>query len=456
MNPILPGRADLPLGQLIAKYDRRVPRYTSYPPITAWRDTIGAADYGEALETAGRSRTESLSLYLHLPFCPRRCLYCGCNVEITRRPDRVDAYLDRLARELDLVVAALGRGCRVVQLHLGGGTPNQLTGIQLERLRRLLDERFDLASNADTSIEADPRLASPEQFRAIRTLGFQRISFGVQDLDPEVQQAIGRVQPAERVGELVLAAREAGFTGINLDLIYGLPRQTLETFQRTLDVVADLAPDRIACFGYAHVPAMRPHQRALERYPLPSAEERFALNALAAEQLTAAGYRWIGLDHFALPADSLAVAAARGRLHRNFNGYTTMPASHLLGFGMSAIGEVGGLMVQNDGDLAGWAAAIEAGRLATIRGHRPTADDRRRRAAILQLMCHLEIPVEMARGLERELAALEASAADGLVERRGDRVAVTTLGRYFLRTLCTAFDASLPEQLGQRPMSRAV
>ena len=290
----------------------------------------------------------------------------------------------------------------------------------------------------------------------LSALGFRRVSFGVQDLDPRVQQAIGRVQPLEMVRHAVEAARAAGFSGISLDLIYGLPEQTVERFRRTLDAVVQLAPDRVACFGYAHVPAMYPHERALEQYHLPDAQERFALKRLAVERLTMAGYTWIGLDHFAVPRDDLSLAAAEGRLYRNFNGYTTMPATHLLAFGMSAIGEVAGLLVQNDADLAGWHARISRGELATVRGHRLTEDDRRRRAAIRSLMCDLDLPFGLTEGLGDSLNSLLAFAADGLVERREDRVAVTPIGRYFLRTLCTAFDAYLPNAPDARRMSRAV
>ncbi len=304
----------------------------------------------------------------------------------------------------------------------------------------MLEGRFDLTVAVDTSVEADPRLGAAEQLARLRALGFRRVSLGVQDLDPRVQQAIGRVQPLDMVRHTVEAARDVGFAGISVDLIYGLPEQTVESFGRTLDAVVELAPDRVACFGYAHMPAMYPHQRALDRYHLPDARERFALNRLAAKRLTMAGYIWIGLDHFALPHDTLSLAAAEGRLYRNFNAYTTMPAAHLLAFGMSAIGEVAGTMVQNDADLAGWHTRIGRGELATVRGHRLTEDDQRRRGAIRSLMCDLELPLAITEGLGDGLDALLAFAEDGLVERREDRIVVTPIGRYFLRTLCTAFD----------------
>ncbi len=441
---------------LLAKYSGPAPRYTSYPPIPVWKRTIGQADYRAALETAAHDPADALSLYIHLPFCPRRCLYCGCNVTITRRRDALETYLDRLCDELDLVTAILGRGRRIVQLHLGGGTPNYFGEHDLERLWRTIETRFAMSADADTSIEADPRLSTPEQLALLRSLGFRRVSFGVQDLDPDVQRAIGRLQPTELVGRTIAAARDAGFEGINVDLVYGLPGQTPEGFRRTIDTIVELAPDRVACFGYAHVPVMQPHQRALERFSLPDPMQRFTLNRIAIEGLVLAGYSWIGLDHFAKVDDTLARAARAGRLHRNFNGYTTMPAAQLIGVGMSAIGEVGGVLLQNHASLAGWHAAIERGELATVRGHRLTEDDRRRRAAIVSLMCTLELPLSLAGGLDDELKRLLAFAEDGLVERRADAVVVTPVGRYFLRTLCTAFDAYLAVAPAGRPMSRAV
>jgi oxygen-independent coproporphyrinogen-3 oxidase len=440
---------------LLAKYGGRAPRYTSYPPVPAWNSAVGPGEYAEALAAAGREGA-TFSIYAHLPFCPQRCLYCGCNVTITRRRGAIEAYLARLEEELALVTDILGRGRRAVQVHLGGGTPNYLDDGELERLWHMLEASFDLAPDVDAAAEMDPRLGATEQLARLRSLGFRRVSFGVQDLDERVQRAIGRVQSEAMVRHLIAAARGEGFTGVNVDLIYGLPEQTPESIARTVDAVIELAPDRVACFGYAYVPAMQPHQRALERYHLPDAAERLELNRVAVARLTAAGYTWIGLDHFARPGDALAMAAAEGRLYRNFNGYTTRPGDHLLAFGMSAIGEVADCLVQNDADLAGWHRRIAGGHLATVRGHRLSEDDRRRRAAILSLMCNLALPLATAAGLERELERLLLFRDDGLVELRTNDVVVTPLGRYFLRTLCTAFDAYLPAEGTNRPMSRVV
>lgn len=456
-SPAGPAAVVLPdvSAELLGRYARPAPRYTSYPPIPAWSRTIGPAEYARALEAAAEPASGPLSIYVHLPFCPRRCLYCGCNVTISRRSDVANRYLDRLEQELGLVTRHLGRKRLATQLHLGGGTPNHFDPGQLARLRDLLDRHFELGG-AEAGIEIDPRLLLPGHLAAIRALGFERVSFGVQDLDPVVQRAIGRIQPLEQVRRSIDDARAAGFASVNLDLIYGLPEQTLLRFARTIESVAELAPDRIACFGYAHVPRMQPHQRALERYTHPDTVARFALNRLAIEGLTAAGYVWVGLDHFVRPGDPLARAALTGGLSRNFNGYTTMPATHLVGLGTSAIGEVAGWQVQNDSDLAGWHAAVAGGRLATVRGHRLTDDDRRRRAAILGLMCELTLPAERLIGLEAEAARLAGFEADGLIERGAGDFRVTVLGRVFLRTICTAFDAYLPDAAAPAPMSQAV
>jgi oxygen-independent coproporphyrinogen-3 oxidase len=443
--------------ELLARHDRPAPRYTSYPPVPAWRQGFGPPDYVEALTEAASTPAAPISVYVHVPFCALRCLYCGCNVRITRRGDLLDRYLDDLEREIALVTGVLGGGRRVSQLHIGGGTPNYLSDEQLRRLREMLDRAFRLDQDADTAIEADPRHSSPRQLATIRALGIRRLSLGVQDLDPRVQQAIGRIQPEALVRETIDAARAAGFEGINVDLIYGLPGQAVGGFTRTCEAVINWRPDRIACFGYAHVPLLRRHQRALERHGIPQGAERFALNRAAIAAFTGAGYTWVGLDHFALADDPLARAMRERRLHRNFNGYTTMPAAHLVAFGMSGIGEVAGRLVQSHPQLEPWSRAVNRGELPTARGHRLTEDDRRRRDAILRLMCDLELPLALAdQGLGPELERLGRYADEGLVEVWEGKVAVTPVGRIFLRTLCTVFDAYYADGPSGRPMSRAV
>ncbi|MEZ4458104.1 MAG: oxygen-independent coproporphyrinogen III oxidase, partial [Gemmatimonadales bacterium] len=323
---------------LLARWDVPIPRYTSYPAVPDWTGGVTTATWLAHLgDVAGQGGP--LALYVHLPFCAERCLYCGCNATVTNRRDVVERYLDRLEAEIDLISGALGRGPTVEEIHWGGGTPNLLDDSQLARLVGLLRRRFAVAPGAEWSIEADPRLVHPRQLDHLRSLGFSRVSFGIQDLDPPVQEAIGRIQPAALVRQVVAAARLAGFEGINFDLIYGLPRQTAGGFDETLAKVVALAPDRIACFGYAHVPWIRAHQKRIDESTLPAGPARFALFQRAVDTLSAAGYQWIGLDHFARPDDPLARAAAAGTLHRNFMGYTTRQGEHLIGLGTSAISD---------------------------------------------------------------------------------------------------------------------
>ena len=443
--------------ELLDRYDRPGPRYTSYPPIPHWSERFGEAEYREALAELATS-SDPVAVYVHLPFCVARCWYCGCNATVTPHPPVQRAYVDRLEREMAMVGAALGGRRRARQIHWGGGTPNYLPPQEIDRLVELLHTHFDLADNAEISIEIDPRVSSPGQLEFLHRLGFRRVSFGVQDLDPVVQTAMGRMQPETILRELHAAGRELGFHSINYDLVYGLPRQTADRFRRTLETVVQLAPDRIACFGYAHVPWARPNQRRIDPAALPGRNERFGLFRLAVETLTAAGYRWIGLDHFARPTDELAVALGEGRLRRNFMGYLPDPAPHLLAFGTSGIGEIAGRFVQNDPGLGRYERAIDAGRLPVIRGHRLSTEDRVRRAAIERLMCTLNLPYAMLLPLASAgdpLDLLRPFADEGFVTFGANRVSVTPLGRYFLRNLCMALDAyAQPE--GTQRFSRTV
>lgn len=443
--------------ELLDRYDRPGPRYTSYPPIPYWTDRFGETEYREALGDLAAIR-QPVAVYVHLPFCVARCWYCGCNATVTPHASVQRAYVDRLQRELAMVGAGLGGRLEARQIHWGGGTPNYLPASEIDRLMDLLLLHFEPVPEAELSIEIDPRVSSPEQLELLHRLGFRRISFGVQDLDPEVQVAMGRVQPEQLLRELHAAARGLGFQSINYDLVYGLPRQSAETFGRTLATVVDLAPDRIACFGYAHVPWARPNQRRIDASTLPERYERFALFRSAVERLTGAGYRWIGLDHFARPEDELARALDEGRLRRNFMGYLPDPAPHLLAFGASGIGDVAGRFVQNDPGLGAYQRAVDAGRLPIVKGHRLTEDDRRRRAAIERLMCTLELPYALLAPLAAQgdpLDPLRPFADEGFIAFAEDRVRVTPLGRYFLRNLGMALDAYAAEGEARR-FSRTV
>ncbi|MFH1845866.1 MAG: oxygen-independent coproporphyrinogen III oxidase [bacterium] len=456
---------------LITKYDAAGPRYTSYPTVPVWSAEFAADAYQQALagladpgdpgdpddpDDREAAAEETVCLYLHLPFCAKRCHYCACNAVTAENRGVVDDYLDSLEQEIGLVGSALGRRPRVAQLHWGGGSPNYLTGPQIERARQLLARAFEFDAESPLSLEADPRLGTSDQADLLYAAGFRRISLGIQDFAPEVQAAIGRRQSESRIREFYTACREAGFGGINLDLVYGLPRQTADSLQRTLDSVLDLAPDRIACFSYAHVPWVRPNQKLVDDRELPEGVEKFRLFQLVVQRLTEAGYRWIGLDHFALPDDELAVAQAERKLHRNFMGYTTRPAAALIALGMSGITELPGHFAQNSADLAAYQWELAAGRLPIVRGYRLQRDDRIRQRVITHLMCNLELPFDLVQAefgvdledyLAMELASLEPLVADGLLqrdpERKRRRLLVTDAGRFFLRNICMGLDAHL-------------
>lgn len=443
--------------ELIERYDRPGPRYTSYPTVPVWTPDFGATEYRGALHGIGAG--DSLALYVHFPFCAVKCLYCGCNMTVTRRAETIDRYLDSLEHEVDMTIAAIGGKRTVTQMHWGGGTPNYLSDAQLLRAFEIFNARFSFAPDAELSIEADPRQVTRVQLAALRGMGFNRISYGVQDVDPQVQEVIGRKQSLALVRDACEAARAVGFEGLNVDVMYGLPLQTPATFTRTLLSVVDLQPDRIACFGYAHVPWMRPHQRAIDPSLLPEATERFALFRLAVTAFEGSGYQWIGLDHFARTHDALSEAQREGRLHRNFMGYTVMPADHLLAFGMSGISEVGRTFGQSAAKLNEWQAAVDGGALPIVRGHVLSDDDVQRREIIMQLMCNLELPFsQISPSMQDSLERLRPLEEDGLVQFAPDRLRVTPLGRYFVRNVCMAFDAYLPaEAVASEPrFSRAI
>jgi oxygen-independent coproporphyrinogen-3 oxidase len=399
--------------------------------------------YKDALTGLRTHPGEHLAVYVHVPFCHVRCFYCACTTTINHSEEKVDQYLDALEREMVLVTDIIGRGRVTDQLHVGGGTPNHLNESQLARLIEIVERHFHIDDHACTSIECNPRRTSAGQLDLIYGLGFKRISFGVQDLNSDVQRAIGRVQSLDMVRDVFLTARDTGFDSINLDLIYGLPFQTRDGFQATLDQIVELGPDRIACFSYTHDPISRPHQHAISVDHLPSATEKLALFHQAVQSFSAAGYRWVGLDVFAREADELTSAQDERRLYCNAIGYTPMPAKQVLAFGPSGIGEVGGALVQNAPDLMTWQQRVNAGRLPVAWGRRLSDQDRRRREAILYLMCNLELPAASAQGLEREYESLCRNGGGGLLEVTDDGIRVTPEGRYLLHGLCVEQDASV-------------
>lgn len=436
--------------ELLERYRTSAPRYTSYPTAVDWqKDTFDPSTYGERLASSATASDAPLSVYVHLPFCAEMCLFCGCNVVITRKEERVERYLNALQREFEQV-ASTGIGRRSVhQLHWGGGTPTHLSPEQLRRVHGMVTSTFGLTPDAEVSIEVDPRVTTSAHLETLADLGFHRISMGVQDFEPKVQEAIKRVQPAEQTIELVERSRAVGMRSVNLDLMYGLPHQTREQYARTVEQTLALRPDRVALFHYAHVPWMKKHQTALDMDAAPSSEEKLELFADAVEAFQDAGYVYLGLDHFALPEDEMAVAAASGKLHRNFMGYTTHAGSEMISFGVSSIGEVDGCFVQNLHQEPEYVAALERGEWGTFRGHRMSAEDHLRRDVILGLMCNGSIrkaSIEHQHGIEfdahfaAELQALAPLQADGLVEDRPESLALTALGQMFMRNVAVVFD----------------
>ncbi len=451
--------------ELLQKHDKPGPRYTSYPTVPAWSKDFGADDYLDALRELATRPDDELSLYLHLPFCAKHCHYCGCNAIVSREKDAVDRYLDRVEREMDMVADVIGRERRAVQIHWGGGTPNYLKPHQVERALGLFRDRFDVTPEAEVSLEIDPRIGSPEQAEHLRSVGFNRISMGIQDFDLGVQKAIGRKQSLERTLRVFHGCRDAGFDGVNVDLVYGLPGQTRESFTETLEVVIEQQPDRVACFSYAHVPWVKPNQEKVDTTHMVSGWEKFELFQLTIAMFEDAGYDWIGIDHFAKRDDELAVALRERRLHRNFMGYTTRPAPHMLAFGMSGIGEVCDRFIQNSADIDQWGESIDEGRLPVIRGHRLNDDDRLRRLAILNLMCNNELPWALTERdfgapandlLADGLAAMQPYVDEGFVAFDDDRLRITDLGRHFARNVSMELDAYFDRDSDKPLFSRTV
>ncbi len=456
MNAVPPFDAEL-----LSRYDRPGPRYTSYPTAPHFHSAFGEAEYREHVR---RSNAEPiprrLSIYLHIPYCFQPCFYCGCNKVITHDRRKGDLYLLRLQREVELQGALFDRDRDAIQVHLGGGTPNFLDPGQIGQLMETLGRHFHFSARADRdfSIELDPRCIDAAGVARLADIGFNRASLGVQDFDPEVQRAVNRMQTVEETLAVVEGCRDAGFRSVNLDLIYGLPRQTEAGFARTLDIVIDARPDRLAVYGYAHLPDLFKAQRQLDATVLPPPEVKLRLLELAIEKLSAAGYRYIGMDHFALPEDDLSRAQDAGTLHRNFMGYTTHAESDLVGLGVSAISHIGDSFSQNPRDLPSWEAAIDAGRLAVCRGLTLSDDDVLRADVIQQLMCQGSIDVravESRYGIDFDeyfadaVEALQPLTADGLVERFAGRIVATSRGRLLLRIIAMCFDQYLQPSSGQ-------
>lgn len=465
MSTPLPFAHSSPSAQTLQRFDVPGPRYTSYPTADRFIDSFDAGQLEARLRQRAADPARPLSLYVHIPFCESVCYYCACNKIVTRQHDRATPYLDALEHEMALYVPAMGDARRVSQLHLGGGTPTFLNDAELSRLMASLRTCFDVVPGAEMSIEVDPRTVTRERLAHLATLGFNRLSFGVQDFDERVQQAVHRVQPHDQVRDLVHAARELGFDSINVDLIYGLPLQTPASFVRTVSQVNALRPDRIAMYAYAHLPERFKPQRRIQAGDLPPAPARVEMLSGAIGEFLGHGYDYIGMDHFALPNDSLAVAKRHGRLHRNFQGYSTQPDCDLVGLGVSAIGEMGDCYTQNAKTLPEYYEALAAERLPVARGVVLSADDVLRRDVIMSIMCQgrldfREIGQRHAQDassyFRQEMEHVEALAAQGLVELHADGFQVSATGWFFVRAVAMLFDRHLQAARDVRRFSRIV
>jgi oxygen-independent coproporphyrinogen III oxidase len=442
---------------LIARLDVPGPRYTSYPTAPEWRTTFGADAYAKQLAQAGEKWDAPLSLYVHLPFCQEMCAYCGCNVVVAKDRGKADTYIGALAREMDLVAALLGQRRRVSQMHWGGGTPTFLDEGQLELLFASLAARFDFTPDAELAIEIDPVVTSDAQLKLLARLGFNRLSMGVQDFDPDVQRAVRRIQTVEETRSRLQLARDLGFHAVNFDLICGLPLQTAASWTRTMEQVAELRPDRLAVYSFAFVPKARPNQRVLAQYAMPTAKDKLALRRITHDVLGAAGYRSIGMDHFALPTDELSRAQERRALRRNFQGYTVLPASDVVAFGATGISDIGGAYAQNVRPLPRYYGALANGKLATEHGILLDADDLERRRIIESLMCNFWVDLGANHRFKEELVALAPLEHDGLVRTNGSEIEVLPLGQVFVRNVAMVFDAYLrKEPAGRQVFSRTV
>jgi oxygen-independent coproporphyrinogen III oxidase len=434
---------------LVRKYNVAGPRYTSYPPATKFTSATRWPQLAEEL-IANNREARDLSLYFHIPFCESLCWYCGCNTVITKDHGHSRSYLDYLRKQMEQMTSLLNPARRVVQLHFGGGTPTFLRPDEILELGHDIYSRFNVAAQPEAGVEIDPRRLSREHISALRTIGFNRASIGVQDFDPVVQRAVHRIQPVEMTKRAIDWIREAGFKSLNIDLIYGLPHQDVVSFERTIEQVLRLDPDRIALFSYAHVPWLKHSQRALEKF-LPSAEQKLKILKMAVEKLTADDrYVYIGMDHFAKPQDSLAVAQRTRRLHRNFQGYSTHEGADIYAFGVSGISQTENAYWQYEKELPRFYSELDAGRAAVSKGYIITEDDRIRRETIMRIMCDLSLNfgqiadkfgINFGTCFARELEALAPLERDGLIRSTASGFEVTAVGRLLIRNIAMTFDA---------------
>lgn len=454
--------------ELLTRFDVSGPRYTSYPTADRFVEAFSEADYLQALDqrsTTAAARAQPLSLYIHIPFCESLCYYCACNKIITKHKDRAETYLRYLTREVDLHVAHLGTGHSVSQLHLGGGTPTFLSDDELRELMHMLKRNFSFVPGGEYSVEVDPRTVDEKRLAVLAELGFNRLSFGVQDFDPAVQKAVHRIQPVEQVFALVEASRKLGFESVNVDLIYGLPQQTPESFDRTLAQVNELRPDRIALYAYAHLPERFKPQRRIHAAELPSGGAKVSMLARSIEAFEEGGYVYVGMDHFALPNDALAVAKRQGRLHRNFQGYSTQPDCDLIALGVSAIGRVGSTYSQNAKTMEEYCDLLDQGHLPVVRGLALTRDDIIRRNVIMAIMCqgsllfesiNASCLIDFKQYFANELTQLQTMQEQGLVEVTDQGIQVTAMGWFFVRGVAMVFDRYLQADRNRARFSKII
>jgi oxygen-independent coproporphyrinogen-3 oxidase len=449
---------------LVKKYNVPGPRYTSYPPATKFTDAISWEQLSTKIEENNRVPRD-LSVYFHIPFCETLCWFCGCTTVITLNHDKGMAYVEALGREVAKMAPRLNQDRKAVQLHFGGGSPTFLRPDEIRRLGEIIHQHFTFSPDIEASVEVDPRRLTREHMVALKEIGFNRASMGVQDFNPKVQEAIHRIQPREMTQQAMDWMRELGYNSINLDLIYGLPFQTPQSFNETLDTVLTMKPDRLAVFSYAHVPWIKPSQKILEREVLPTPETKLEVLKLVIEKLTADGqYVYIGMDHFARPTDELAVAQREKKLQRNFQGYSTRAGSDIYAFGMSSISQIPEAYWQNEKELPKWQEAVDGGKVPLNRAYFVTAEDKIRRETIMRVMCDLSLDyaamseklgINFQQHFEKELAALAPFAADGLVKQNAAGLEVTDAGRLFIRNIAMCFDNTLAPE-GQRRHSKTI
>ena len=447
---------------VLKKFNSQGPRYTSYPTAPVFSPEFTGADFvREITDTNQNGAAQPLSLYFHFPFCEKLCYFCGCNMRVTHDRELIREYNEYLKKEIDLLRPMISDSRTVAQMHWGGGTPSYLYPDEIRDIGKYIRSRFEFDRGIEASVEIDPRNLTREHMEAFSEIGFNRTSFGVQDFNPTVQKAINRVQSEDITRQTVLWAREFGFQSVNLDLIYGLPHQTVATFSDTVDKLIDISPDRVAVFNYAHVPWLKKHQNLIPGDVIPSADERLAILEMTIEKLMAAGYEYIGMDHFAKPTDELAIAQHAGTLYRNFQGYSTKAGCDVYAFGVSAISQFENIYAQNEKNIRQYYARIDDGSAATHVGYRMTADDHVRKEAIMQMMCNLEIDkrrIEREFGINFEeyfrtdIPKLEPFIREGLVENNADKISVTGSGILIIRNVAMCFDAYLEQMMKEKPV----